>query len=222
MFKYRNFKRTEGIRSGRLFVIATEGKDTERIYFETLRKEIQMSQIKLEILPSENNESAPNKVFDRLTDYHDKYDIEDDDQLWLVIDKDKWTDKMLSGIAQLCNEKKRFFMGLSNPCFELWLLLHFEDISKYTIVEKEKILTNKKIRGTTFLKRKMRSVLGSYSESSYDAKAILANVNAAIERASLLDTKPRQRWPQNIGTRVYKLVSNILEEFQKHNSRSGL
>ena len=100
MFKYKNFKRTEGIRSGRLFVIATEGKDTERIYFEALRNKIQMSQIKLEILSSENNESAPNKVYDRLTDYQNKYDIEDDDQLWLVIDKDRWTDKMLSDIAE--------------------------------------------------------------------------------------------------------------------------
>lgn len=220
MFKYKNFKRIEGIRSGRLFVIATEGKDTERIYFEALRNKIQMSQIKLEILSSENNESAPNKVYDRLTDYQNKYDIEDDDQLWLVIDKDRWTDKMLSDIAQLCNEKKSFFMGLSNPCFELWLLLHYEDVSKYTTLEKEKIKTNKKIRGTTLLKRKVRSVLGSYSEASYDAKSLIANVNDAIERASLLDVDEKQRWPQDVGTRVHKLVSNILEEFQKYDNPS--
>jgi len=136
MIKYKSFKRTEGIRSGRLFVIATEGKDSERIYFEALKNEIQMSQIKLEILPSENNKSAPNKVYDRLANYCDEYDIEDDDQLWLVIDKDRWTDKMLSDIAQLCNEKKSFFMGLSNPCFELRLLLHYEDVSKYASSEK--------------------------------------------------------------------------------------
>lgn len=215
MFKYTSFKRVEGFRSGRLFVIATEGKDTERIYFEALRNKIQMSQIKLEILPSENNESAPNKVYDRLTDYHDKYDIEDDDQLWLVIDKDKWTDKMLSDIAQLCNEKKSFFMGLSNPCFELWLLLHYEDVSKYTHSEKEELKANKKIKGTTPLTRKVRAILGSYSEASYDAKNVLANVNDAIKRAALLDIDEKQRWPQDIGTRVYKLVSNILEEFRK-------
>ncbi len=152
MFKFKSFERIEEFRSGRLFVIATEGKDTERIYFEALKDKIQMHQIKLEILSSDKNDSAPNKVFDRLISYQDKYGIEDDDQLWLVIDKDKWKEKTLSEIASDCNKKKSFHMGLSNPCFELWLLLHYEDVSNYDPAEKVKIKENKKIRGTTLLK----------------------------------------------------------------------
>lgn len=215
MFKFKSFKRIENVRSGKLFVIATEGKDTERIYFEALKNKIQMSRIKLEILSSEDNKSAPNKVYDRLTDYQNKYGIEDDDQLWIVIDKDRWTEKMISDIACECHKKKSFNMGLSNPCFELWLLLHYKDLSECSPSEKKAIKENKKIRGTPLLKRKMRSVLGSYSESSYDADSMLANVKEAIEHATRLDINKKQRWPQNIGTRVYKLVSNILKECRK-------
>ena len=196
-------------------MIATEGKDTERIYFEALKNKIQMNQIKLEILSSEDNKSAPNKVFDRLTNYQNKYGIEDDDQLWIVIDKDRWTEKMISEIACECHKKKSFYMGLSNPCFELWLLLHYKDLSECTPSEKTALRENKKIRGTSLLKRQMRSILGSYSESSYDANAMLINLKKAIEHATRLDINKKQRWPEDIGTRVYKLVNNILKESRK-------
>lgn len=66
----------------------------------------------------------------------------------------------------------------------------------------------------------MRSLLGAYSESSYDANSLLKNVKIAIERATLLDTNKKQRWPQNIGTRVYKLVDNILKECKSHKKQS--
>ena len=44
---------------------------------------------------------------------------------WLVVDKDKWTDKQLNDVKEKCN-KNHFSLTVSNPCFEYWLLLHFE------------------------------------------------------------------------------------------------
>ncbi len=214
MYKHKSFKRIEGVRSDILFVVATEGKDTERIYFEALRKKLQMSRIRLEILSSDNNESAPNKVFERLQKFQDLYDVNQKDQLWVIIDKDHWKDKMLSEIAQYCFSQKNYYMGLSNPCFELWLLLHCEDVMAYDQDELAALKANKKINknSDTWIKRKIRSILGSYTESSYDVERLLANLPVAISRAVKLDVNKKERWPQGIGTRVYRLVKNILKD----------
>lgn len=214
MRQRKPFKRTEGKRSDVLFVIATEGKDTERIYFEEIKKNLQTARIHLEILPSINNASAPNQVLTRLNDFLKDYDTDNDDQFWIVIDKDKWTDKMLSYVAQTCKQKKNYFMGLSNPCFELWLLLHIEDISNYSPEDMSLLSNNKKNKanGDPWLKCKMRQLMGSYSESSYNANVLIKNINDAIDRAKALDKNKHQRWPQSVGTRVYRLAQNILNK----------
>lgn len=206
------FKRLEGERTDLLFVIATEGKDTERIYFEELRNTIQSTRIHLKVLPSLTNASAPNQVLTRLNKFLENYDTDCDDQFWIVIDKDRWTDKMLSSVAQTCAQKKNYFMGLSNPCFELWLLLHIEDVSKYSPKDLILLFQNKKINGVPYLKRKMRELLGAYSESSYNAETIIRNIRKAIDRAKNLDKIKKHRWPQTLGTRVYMLAQEILDK----------
>lgn len=212
MRQRKPFKRLEGKRTDLLFIIATEGKDTERIYFDELRNTIQSSRIHLKVLPSLTNASAPNQVLARLDKFLENYDTDHDDQFWIVIDKDKWTDKMLSSVAQTCSQKKNYFMGLSNPCFELWLLLHIEDISKYSPKDLILLFQNKKNNGVPYLKRKMRELMGAYSESSYNAKAIIKNIGKAIDQAKNLDRTKQHRWPQTLGTRVYRLAQEILDK----------
>ena len=65
--------------------------------------------------------------------------------------------------------------------------------------------------GVTWLKKRMRDLLGSYSESSYDATTLLPHVPVAMEIACDLDVNPADRWTQTIGTRVYKLMESITE-----------
>ena len=141
-----------------------------------------------------------------------EYNIEDDDELWVVVDRDKWKDKMLSEVALYCHQDPNLNFCVSNPCFELWLLLHLEDVTLYTPNDLQLLRENRKSpqTGPTWLKRKMRQLLGSYSESNYDAYRLLPTVSDAINRASLLDTNPVDRWPQDIGTRAYLLVKSIM------------
>ena len=49
------------------------------------------------------------------------------DEAWLVVDKDQWTDEQLSQLHQWSLKAKNYGFALSNPKFEFWLLLHFED-----------------------------------------------------------------------------------------------
>ncbi len=99
---------------------------------------------------------------------------------------------------------------MSNPCFELWLLLHLEDIRKYDESTANELAMNRKNKaGETWLKKRMRDLLGSYSESNYDALCLLPHASKAISIARELDTNPADRWPQSVGTRVYFLMDSI-------------
>ena len=200
-------ERREAFRDARLIVIASEGKATERIYFKALAKEYTNPRVHVHILErsiDEQNNSSPDHVLKQLNDYKSQYELEADDELWLVADKDRWTEAMLSRVAM--------HMALSNPCFELWLLLHIEDAASLPPEEQKQWMENrrKSKNADPYLKVRLRKNMGSYHESSYDALALIAHVEDAIERARALDKNPNDRWPQTLGTRVYLLAESVM------------
>lgn len=208
-------ERREAFRDARLIVIASEGKDTERIYFKALAKEYTNLRVHVHILErseNEQNNSSPEHVLKQLNDYKSKYDLKADDELWLVVDKDRWTEAMLSHVATECSQEVAMHMALSNPCFELWLLLHMEDAASLSPEEQEQWMKNrrKSKNADPYLKVRLRQKMGSYHESSYDALTLIAHIEDAIERARALDKNPTDRWPQTLGTRVYLLAKSVV------------
>ena len=208
-------ERREAYRDARLIVIASEGKDTEQIYFKALAKEYTNPRVHVHILKrsiDEQNNSSPEYVLKQLNDFKSQYELEADDELWLVVDKDRWTEAMLSRVATECSQEVAMHMALSNPCFELWLLLHIEDASLLTPEEQNQWVENRKKskNADPYLKVRLRQKMGSYHESSYDALTLIAHVEDAIERARALDKNPADRWPQTLGTRVYILAESVM------------
>ena len=208
-------ERREAFRDARLIVIASEGKDTERIYFKALAKEYTNPRVHVHILErseAEQNNSSPDHVLKQLNDYKSQYELEADDELWLVVDKDRWTEAMLSRVATECSQEVAMHMALSNPCFELWLLLHMEDAVSLPPEEQKQWMENrrKSKNADPYLKVRLRQKMGSYHESSYDALTLIAHVEEAIERAKALDKNPADRWPQTLGTRVYILAESVM------------
>ena len=160
-------ERREAFRDARLIVIASEGKDTERIYFKALAKEYTNPRVHVHILErsvDEQNNSSPEYVLKQLNGYKSLYDLEADDELWLVVDKDQWKDKMLSCVAMECALEVSMHMALSNPCFELWLLLHLEDAVSLTPEEQMLWKENrrKSKNADPYLKVRLRQKMGSY------------------------------------------------------------
>lgn len=208
-------ERREAFRDARLIVIASEGKDTERIYFKALAKEYTNPRVHVHILErreNEQNNSSPEHVLKQLNDYKGQYELESDDELWLVIDRDRWTDAMLSHVAKECAQDDYLYVAMSNPCFELWLLLHIEDAASLTPEEQKQWMENRrKVKNADpYLKVQLRQKMGTYHESSYDALALIAHVEDAIERARALDKNPTDRWPQTLGTRVHLLAESVM------------
>ena len=195
-------ERQEAFRDARLIVIASEGKDTERIYFKALAKEYTNPRVHVHILErseAEQNNSSPEHVLKQLNDYKEQYALEADDELWLVIDKDRWTEAMLSRVATECTQDEYMHMALSNPCIELWLLLHLVDVTSLSPEEQQQWLENRRTSRRT-----------DPYEAAYDAQMLIAHVEKAIARAKALDKKPADRWPQTLGTRVYLLAESVM------------
>lgn len=193
--KRRHFKRLLGNRRYRkLFVIATEGTKTEREYFAIFND--QTSVIQVRCLKSRQGKSPP-QVLKQMKTHLKRENLRLSDEAWLVVDKDVWTDEQLSELHAWALTGSNFGFALSNPKFEYWLLLHFEEGAAIASPQE----------CTTRLKRH----LPGYDKGIDARKITHDHIAAAIHRAKRRDTPPCTDWPRALGgSTVYKLVENIL------------
>ncbi|HEY9300438.1 MAG TPA: RloB family protein [Phormidium sp.] len=181
-------------RDTKLFIVATEGEATEKQYFGMFNS----TRIKVEILATpEDGKSSPEYVLKRLDKCKKQYDLNEDDMLWLVSDVDRWGDKKLSSVCSQARQRG-YYLAISNPCFEVWLTLHFEDIKTQDRT------------GNNF-KARLRIILGSYNGSNLDISAYEPNTKDAVNRAKNLHPSSQQDWPPTLGTHVYRLVEILLK-----------
>lgn len=194
----RQFQRPLGERRYRkLFVIAAEGVKTEPQYFSLFTD--QKSVIRVNCLKGKHD-SSPLQVLKRMEVYLKKQDIKNTDQAWLVVDKDQWTDEQLSQLHEWSQKKKNYYFALSNPKFEYWLLLHFEDGAG--------------VASSRDCSARLKRYLPDYDKGIDIRKISKDMIDNAISRAMARDNPPCEDWPKSIGTTVYKLVQNILESHE--------
>lgn len=179
------------MRDARLIVIASEGEKTEAHYFTIFRS----TKLQVRVIPSEGGRSSPEHVLSNLVEFSQQYELGEGDQLWLAIDRDQWTARTLSQVAKGL-QSRGWGLALSNPCFELWLALHFDD----------PIPANATANDLTDY---LRMRLGSYNKSRFDLGHFKNRVRDAEERARELDTRQGDRWPQAIGSRVYLITQQF-------------
>lgn len=210
----RNFDRISGVRNPSVIIVATEGRVTEPQYFYGVidKLEERGSQLRLTLIPpGEDNKSSPKHVLDRLDNYTKEYGLDDDDDLFLVIDRDRWQPQELSVVAQDC-ANKGYSLCLSNPCFELWLYLHHVDIVSLPENEQLALLENKSHprQNRSYIKAKLSDVSGGFNSAKIRIDDFWSLTDTAIERAKELEQNPKARWPNGLGTRVYILMEKVL------------
>ena len=197
--KRRRFVRPPGKRRYRkMFVLATEGRKTESQYFEIFKD--RGLAVHIEFL-KRKGDSAPPQVLERMKNYLKQRGLKNSDEAWLVVDKDQWTDYQLLQLHEWSQQADNYGLALSNPKFEFWLLLHFEDGSG--------------VSNSKTCSRKLKHHIPGYDKDINARKISQDMIKKAIERAKKRDTPTCCDWPRNTGTTVYRLVENILK------SRSG-
>ena len=93
--------------------------------------------------------------------------------------------------------RSRCCFALSNPNFEYWLLLHFENGAR--------------IASSRDCNDRLKRHLPRYDKGIDASMITRERIEEAIRRAKLRDNPPCADWPRaTAGTTVYKLVENIL------------
>lgn len=196
IFGRRHFiRRTEVREYRKRFLLATEGK-TEQQYFNWFKR--QYDSVLIKFAPQKNSESAPQHVLKRMESFLKEESLENIDEAWLVVDKDQWTDEQLMLLHKWSQTRKNRYLALSNPKFEFWLLLHFED--------------GKEIRNSNDCSRRLKQYLPDYDKDIKENKISLEGIKNAIDRAKKYDNPPCDDWPRKTGSTVYRLVENILKD----------
>lgn len=198
------------LEKGKIFVLSYEGNDTEPQYYEALKEKLKYKEFTLHIeslkrIKSDTN-SAPKHVFNKLIEKRKEYHFKDDDEFWMIIDRDRWK---LDEWVEKCKNEKNFYIALSNPCFEFWLLLHIKNIDEYSEEEIKDIFENKKIsKKRTHLEKILSELLADgYSKSNLKPERFLKNIDTAIQQAKKLSGSDIL---ENLGSNNYVLVEKLI------------
>jgi len=196
------------LRDDRVFVVATDDTYAPLQYFEFLP----LPRVKVTVVPTplQTTASSPGHVVQRLKDAFDSVkergQVQQGDEFWVFLDKDRnMRDNNIVGTLEALRTARHsgFEIAISSPCFELWLLLHHEDVPA----------------NTTFtvcadVEQKLKAVLGGYNKTKLRRGQFqIAHLPDAIRRARALESSPDDpdgHWPENVGTRVYRLLERVL------------
>jgi hypothetical protein len=200
MRKKRPISRTENrTRDASLVVIASEDRFAVKQYFELF----QSTRIQFHVLETDHGKSSPSHVMERMEQYLKEYNVGEGDQLWLVCDTDHWIGsnhiQNLVEVVRRCRQKG-IFVALSNPCFDVWLLLHFDELPTETSMTCAQVgdLIRAKVAG--FNKTKIYNL--QFHESSV-RDAIRRSRNSFVE-SDIIPGRPQSA--------VHLIIENLVEK----------
>jgi hypothetical protein len=127
-----------------------------------------------------------------------KYNFDDKDQVWIVldIDSDKYKSRepQIERVRSECEKRKNWYLSRSNPCFEVWLYYHI-------YAEKPNELSNK---GEHWKQLVDSMIPGGFDSRKHPLLIEHASKNAE-KNFQLIDNMP------DLGcTEVYNLANSIL------------
>lgn len=191
----RPFKRELGKkRYKKLFVVSFEGSKTEPQYFamvSSLFSNIHIHSLKTKL------RSSPKDVLKRVITYISDNKFDGDYSAWIVIDKDDWPNEQLEELHLWSEEKDVYNLAISNPKFEYWLLLHFENGTGLS--SKQDCC------------RRLERYLDGYDKKINARNFDLSKIESAISHAKTKDKPASTDWNLNFGvTTVYKLLEDIV------------
>lgn len=196
--KPRPLNRDEGVvRDARLVVIASEDRYAVKNYFDRFRPK----RVQFRVLPTEDGNSSPESILQRLNEFCAEFQIGPGDELWYCGDLDHWAESnhisTLTSVMAQCRQKG-YFVALSNPCFELWLLLHFSDLPY--VIEKCDQVTDE-----------LRRLANGYSKRGGCGTPLSKEMIEQALRRSVEIDEGTTDIPKSPTTRVHKILKTLLE-----------
>lgn len=196
-----------------IIVIIPEGSETEPAYFRHFNS--RDKNIKVEVIENSSNGAATDyaALMRKAAKYKSDYQLspKKGDAVWIVADGD--VDYNTPGSLEAKNtalsdmrkraESAGINVAISNPCFELWYLLHFGYTSGF-------------MKDYDAVKNKLVNFLPEYEKNKDVYDLLYENMDAAIQHAKQLELFHEENGESiplnpstNPFTEVYKLIEQI-------------
>lgn len=187
-------------RDDRLIVVVTEDTYAPEQYFNL----VQARRVRVRVAAAQGGHGSPHAILASGRALREDPDFEHFDEFWLLLDTDHWTQP--NHIANFMAVQKqardeKFEIAVSNPCFDLWLLLHHDDIRPGAppFPNCKAVAVRFQTLKGDFSKRKL-------NPAHYNVELALA----AIARARVLTPDGDLYQPANPGTQVWRLAERAL------------
>lgn len=182
--------------------IYTEGSVTEPEYLQIIREIIKSNRSSRSFrinVKSSKSKGSPKNIRRSIREDIKYFGDKKFNEVWVLIDKDSWSPKTiaeLEGDRQITIKTSKFNVLISDPKFEFWLVLHFEDGFG--------IMTSSEVD------KKIQKYIPGYNKHCNKRLFSQKNIFKAIKRAKFLKKQ------NNIArTDVYILVERIFDFIYK-------
>ena len=141
------------------------------------------------------NASSPPQVLKKMKEYLRNNGLKKTDEAWLVVDTDDWTDTQLGHLYDWSQSKTNYGFAVSNPKFEYWLLLHFENGNS---ISSSRVCSNR-----------LKKYLPNFDKGINPREFTQVKIHEAIRRARQHDKPTCADWPRNTGTTGKKWTEKV-------------
>lgn len=180
-----------------IIVIASEDDKAVKQYFELFES----VRVQFNVLNTEDGRSSPQAVLERIDKFKEENQFGDGDEFWIVTDVDHWASpghvKNLIDVLRK-SKQKGVAVALSNPCFDLWLLLHFLEFPAGHVGRCEDV--GQLIRETVGFYNKLRVY-----ELPFSMELVLLAINSAR------DNDPQGEILESNGTHVFRILEDMVK-----------
>ena len=158
-----------------------------------------------------NDNLSNEELMQNIKDFNHDLEYEKDfDIVCIIIDRDRksFTEQQYDEVLKICNENN-YRLGLTNPCFEFWLLLHFTDMKEYNLKD---IFDNKRAtkNAKTFLEKCLIEKIDSYNKNRLRFSMFKENIKTAVENEKF-HCNDLSGLKNELGSSVGKIISQLLD-----------
>jgi hypothetical protein len=174
-------------------LIVCEGEKTEPLYFEDLRRRFRLSAVQVKIVGAG---AAPISVvnYARSERARHNYDI-----VWCAFDRESVHENNTFAQAVAAASALEYRLAISNPAFEYWYLLHFDD-------------TTRPFANASEIIEELQNHLPGYKKSWREFSLLFARLDEAALRAAKVLALRQQETAESYpcpSTCVHELVAEL-------------
>lgn len=188
------------------FRIYTEGEATEPEYIDILKRLPEIAESASIGITIEESGATPMRLVESACSDKRRTDL-DIDHFWCVFDVESpQNHPYLNEACQKARDNK-ISLAISNPCFEIWLILHHKDFSKY-------VSTDEAVS--------IRKSLDESELKHLDADLYRPLIPQAVRRAQHLQTKHKgdgTEFPEDNPSSTFDTLISILKKTAERSSQ---